>query len=574
MDVTPHLQMKTAPQVVFDALEERRTRPRFMVAGEDGDWTAVTWGAYAQQIRRVALFLRGLGLEAADRACVFAHNRVEWMSAALGIQAAGGVTVPAYPASTAEQAAYVVAHSDATVVFVDGEDLLGRVLMGWEAYGGVKRIVLMDDALDATKVLEALRRDGGDGLPTASDVQTRVIRWSDAQALGQSRDSEQPGELDAVMASIDLDQPALMLYTSGTTGQPKGVPLSHRNVGTSGKDWLECNAPLLEEGAVDLLWLPMSHIFGFGEAGAGDRLGWTTYLTEPHRALSLLPEVRPNVFMSVPAYWEKLAHKAMEEADLDARRRRLSEITGGRLTFCLSGGAGLKREVKELFYGCGLLIIEGYGLTECSPTLTLNRPGDFRFDSVGKPLPSVELQLAEDGEILAKGPNVFSGYHKNEAASKETFTADGWFKTGDIGRWTDDGFLQIVDRKKEILVTAGGKNVPPANIEMRFAADPIFRHVVVYGDGKKYLVAGVWLEPEAVDAAIGEVTNRGAAIHALVEQRIAEANEDLARFEQIKSFQIMDSPLTVARGLLTSTLKVRRKKVYEAFREQFEALYA
>ena len=205
MDVTPYLEMKTAPQVVFDALEERRTRPRFMVAGEDGDWAAVTWGAYAQQIRRVACFLRGVGLEAADRACVFAHNRVEWMSAALGIQAAGGVMVPVYPASTAEQAAYVVAHSDAKAVFVDGEDLLGRVLMGWNAYGDVKRIVLMDDALDATKVLEALRRDGGDGLPTASDVQARVIRWSDALALGQSRDTEQPGELEKVMAAIDLD---------------------------------------------------------------------------------------------------------------------------------------------------------------------------------------------------------------------------------------------------------------------------------------------------------------------------------------------------------------------------------
>ena len=193
---------------------------------------------------------------------------------------------------------------------------------------------------------------------------------------------------------------------------------------------------------------------------------------------------------------------------------------------------------------------------------------------MGKPLPSVELKLAEDGEILAKGPNVFAGYHKNEAASTETFTDDGWFKTGDVGRFTDDGFLQIVDRKKEILVTAGGKNVPPANIEMRFADDPVFRHVVVYGDGKKYLVAGVWLEPEAVDAAVGEVADRGAAILALVQERVGKANEDLARFEQIKKFQIMDSPLTVARGLLTSTLKVRRKKVYEAFRDQFEALYA
>ena len=172
MDVTPYLEMKIAPQVVFDALEERRTRPRFMLAGDDGDWVAVTWGAYAAQIRRVTLFLKAVGAEMTDRACIFAHNRVEWMSAALGVQAAGGVMVPIYPASTAEQAAYVVEHSDAKVVFVDGEDLLARVLRGWAAYDSVKRVVLMDDALDATKVLQGLRSGGdGEGLPSASEVQ-------------------------------------------------------------------------------------------------------------------------------------------------------------------------------------------------------------------------------------------------------------------------------------------------------------------------------------------------------------------------------------------------------------------
>src|SRR6185436_7482030 len=160
----------------------------------------------------------------------------------------------------------------------------------------------------------------------------------------------------------------------------------------------------------------------------------------------------------------------------------------------------LKREVKDFFYACGVLMIEGYGLTETSPTLTLNRPDSFRFDSVGKALPSVELRLAEDGEILARGPNVFSGYHKDPSATREAFTDDGWFKTGDVGRFTDDGFLQIVDRKKDILVTAGGKNVPPANIELRFKDDPFIAHVVVYGDAKRYLVAGVWLNEPAVKA--------------------------------------------------------------------------
>ncbi|MBK8714815.1 MAG: AMP-binding protein [Deltaproteobacteria bacterium] len=255
----------------------------------------------------------------------------------------------------------------------------------------------------------------------------------------------------------------------------------------------------------------------------------------------------------------------------------LQASTGGRLRFCLSGGAGLARAVKESLYAAGVLVIEGYGLTETSPTLTLNRPDAFRFDSVGRPLPSVELQLADDGEILARGPSVFRGYHDDPEATAAAFTDDGWFKTGDVGRWTEDGFLQIIDRKKEILVTAGGKNVPPANIERLFADDPVFRHVLVYGDGKKYLVAGVWLDDEVLDARVGAVTDRAqraAAAAAVVQAAVDRVNTQLASFEQIKRFRVFEAPLTVAGGLLTTTLKVRRKQVYASFRDGFEELYA
>ncbi len=253
-------------------------------------------------------------------------------------------------------------------------------------------------------------------------------------------------------------------------------------------------------------------------------------------------------------------------------------MTGGRFRFCLSGGAGLKREVKEFFHRHGVLIIEGYGLTECSPTLTLNRPDAFRFDSVGKPIPSVELKLADDGEILARGPSIFGGYHKDPQATRDAFTEDGWFKTGDVGRFTEDGFLQIIDRKKDILVTAGGKNVPPANIELRFADDPLVAHVVVYGEGKRYLVAGIWLNADLVDTQLAargvKPESRGEALRTLVEESVARVNAELASHESLKKFAIMDRPLTIDAGLLTPTLKVRRKRVYEAFREHFEALYA
>jgi long-chain acyl-CoA synthetase len=288
-----------------------------------------------------------------------------------------------------------------------------------------------------------------------------------------------------------------------------------------------------------------------------------------------LPEVRPDVFMSVPSHWEKLASQAMHEATPDARLAKFREVTGGKLRFCLSGGAGLKREVKDFFYACGVLLVEGYGLTETSPTLTLNRPDAFRFDSVGKALPSVELRLAEDGEILARGPNVFGGYHKDPEATREAFTADGWFKTGDIGRFTDDGFLQIVDRKKDILVTAGGKNVAPANIETRFAGDPLLVHVVVYGDAKKFLVAGLWPNEEALAAATRDIPAEGreAAKRALLQKRVDKVNADLASYETIKKIAIMSEPLTVEGEMLTASFKVRRKKVYEKFRAVFERLY-
>jgi long-chain acyl-CoA synthetase len=573
MDVSKYLDIKIAPKVLFDALPERRSRVRFMVP-EGDDWRAVTHGAFAKMVKNAALFLSANGLSMGDRAAIFANNRVEWIAAALAIQAAGGAMVPVYPSNTAEQAAYVVGHADAKFVFVDGAALLGRLFSSWRELGN-PRVVLLDDALDAARVHASLKDKGVD-LPSWSELEPRVISWSRAQSIGASRDREDPQGFSRTMDAVSLEQTAVMLYTSGTTGNPKGVALSHRNVGVNGRDWLVCNAPLLAEGSVDLLWLPMSHIFGFGEACLGNTLGWVSYLVDPKVVMEKLVEVRPHVFMSVPSVWEKLAMAAATEEDPERRRRKLAEVTGGNLVFCLSGGAGLKREVKELFHANGQLIIEGYGLTETSPTLTLNRPDAFRFDTVGKPLPSVELRLAEDGEILAKGPNVFAGYHKDPAASAQAFTEDGWFKTGDVGRWTEDGFLQIIDRKKDILVTAGGKNVPPVNIEQRFADDPFVSHLVVYGDGKRYLVAGVWLHEPTVAEHLADVAPdaREAARRRLVAQRIERVNAELPSYETIKSFHIFSRPLSVEEGMLTPTLKIRRKKIYEAFRGELEALYA
>jgi len=296
-----------------------------------------------------------------------------------------------------------------------------------------------------------------------------------------------------------------------------------------------------------------------------NQIGFVTYFSDPFQALTLMPALRPHAFMSVPAYWEKIARAIQAGPNtIEARAEALRRVTGGRLRFCLSGGAGLKVEIKELLHASGVLIIEGYGLTETSPTLTLNRPDAFRFDTVGKSLPSVELKLDTDGEILARGANVFAGYFKDATATAAAFTDDGWFRTGDVGRFTDDGFLQIVDRKKDILVTSGGKNIPPANIEARFVDDPVIERVVIYGDARPFLVAAVWVRPEVPPAERAT----------LVAARVDEINRVLPRYETIKRHFVVDAPLTVEDGTLTSSLKLRRKAVYERLRDRFEGLYA
>ncbi|HVV87144.1 MAG TPA: AMP-dependent synthetase/ligase [Kofleriaceae bacterium] len=555
MDVTPHLALRTAPRVVLDQVAARGDQVRFRVRKPDGSWSAVTWADFARQLRAVAALLVERGVQPGERLAVYGANSVTWAAAALGIQAAGAVMVPIYPASTAAQAAYVLDHAECKAAFVTGSTV-GRAVEATASFAQPPLLLGLDDLVDAD---------------ATADARTQVTTWSDAIVHGAALDAARPAAVDDRLASIDLDRPGLMLYTSGTSGNPKGVPLTHRNVGVNGADWLQSNAPLLDEEARDLLWLPMSHIFGWGELCMGNILGWESWLATPAEALALLPEVAPQVFMSVPAYWEKLARTmlaapgcAAGDPDTDAARRRtLAALTGGRLRFCLSGGAGLKVEIKQALHDAGLLVIEGYGLTETSPTLTLNRPDAYRFDTVGRPFPSVEVRLADDGEILARGPSVFAGYHRDPEATAAAFTDDGWFATGDVGRWTDDGFLQIIDRKKDILVTAGGKNVPPVNLEVRFVDDPAIERVVVYGDGKPYLVAAVWLAP---DIAAADRERVAAA-------RIDAVNASLARYETIKKFFVADEPLSVEAGTLTTSLKLRRKAVYTRYRERFEALY-
>jgi long-chain acyl-CoA synthetase len=353
-------------------------------------------------------------------------------------------------------------------------------------------VVLLDDALDPRKVLASARAKGLCGAEDEEALREAGALVGGPREAGAAVHKSRPPALRAMLDAIDLDAPSVMLYTSGPRATPRAFRCRTATSGSTAATGCSCNGRSSTRAPSTLLWLPLSHIFGFGELCLGNTLGFTTYMSDPASVLSKLPEVKPDVFMSVPAYWEKIAMARGRETR--ARSEKLAASRAGRLRFCLSGGAGLKREVKELFHACGLLIIEGYGLTECSPTLTLNRPDAFRFDSVGKvpcPRRAAARRRRRDPREgpqrlrgLPQGRGHARGLHRGRVVQDRRRRA-----------FTEDGFLQIIDRKKDILVTAGGKNVPPANIELRFAGDPLFAHVVVYGDGRRYLVAGVWLDP-------------------------------------------------------------------------------
>ena len=537
---------------LFEGAQKWGNQPRFYLPqANHSEYTSVSWNQYAKDVRALGGFLTQ-SVSDGDKVAVLGDTSYSWIVAYSAIQSICGVVVPIYPASKEDMITYFLEHSEATTLFCDAGflDTLQNINLAQ-----VKQIILLDQSSDSDA------------------LEIPVTGFS--QALEAGTDCQI--EFESAYAGIDYNDLATIIYTSGTTGLPKGVMLTHKNLQASSNDWISLNGPHIPEHAVDLHWLPLAHAFGIGAIMLGNRLGWQSYFASPKNVMAKMPEIRPHTFLSVPAYWEKL-YLSIQAAG--GTQSAFDEITGGRLVFGLSGGAGLKKEIKEGFHRLGLLIIEGYGLTECSPTLTMNRRDQFNFDSVGVPYPSVQVSLAEDGEILAKGPNIFAGYYKNKAATQDTFDADGWFKTGDVGRWTEDGFLQIIDRKKEILVTSGGKNVPPQNIERRFQDNPYIQHLIVFGDGKKYLTAMVTLNESAVRQNLDDQNTPWAQLCltpelvSLVEEQVQAVNQELASFETIKKVWINPQVLTVEDNLMTSSLKPRRKAIYEHYGAELEKLYS
>jgi long-chain acyl-CoA synthetase len=571
---------------------ERAARdPNWPVAAcRDGDhFTDVTAGEFYERVRRLANGLIACGVREGDRVALMAHTRLEWPLVDYAVLAVGGVTVPVYETSSAEQLEWILSDSEAVVVVVETPEM--ATLYASFAHDAPARTLFVIDAGGLDEL--ACRGEGVDD-----------------------------AVLDRRIARLTTDRLATIVYTSGTTGRPKGCSITHGNLRANVLQNVDAVRSMLEPEEVSLVFLPLAHVFQkiIALVGAewGIKMAFATDIAHLQEELAL---VRPTMLVAVPRVFDKVFNGAQREAkaeghggifdksvevairwsESDAVRahhlmtdiehvvldrlvyRKLRAVFGGRLRFAVSGAGPLGERLTHFFNGIGVKIFEGYGLTETSPTLTVNRADAWKPATVGTPLASTSIRIAHDGEVLAKGPQVFQGYWRNDAATAEAFDDDGWFLTGDIGTLDDDGFLRITGRKKELIVTASGKNVAPAPLEDRLRAHPLISEAVVVGDARPFIAALITLDPGAATAwarqhGLGDVTTadltKNVALRAVIQSAVDDANRSVSRAESIREFALLPWNLTIAAGELTPTLKVRRAVVEKRYSNVIERMYA
>ena len=569
-----------------------------------GTWIMLTAREVGAIVREVALGLIAIGRQPGDRVALLSSSRAEWVQADFAISSAGCVTVPIYPSYPPELIAYVVNDSEARTLIVEDAGQLAKALQARKEMPRLEHIIVI----------------AGYEAPEPPKI---VMTWDALRRLGRDNESAHKSTLADRVASTHPDDIATIVYTSGTTGPPKGVVQTHGNhiaaVGAA-----SAMTPV-EPGWVHLLFLPLAHSFARLESflGIHNRL-LTAFAESLDTVGENLKEVRPHFICSVPRVFEKVYAKILagveagpptkkkifywaigvgrEVSRYQQRRQplprglaakrvlahklvfsKLHAALGGRLRWAVSGGAPLSRDIAEFFHAAGILLLEGYGLTETCPVLSFNTPTEYKFGSVGRALPGIEVRIADDGEILTRGPNVATrGYYKQPTATTEVFEPSGWFHTGDIGHIGDDGFIYITDRKKDLIVTAGGMNLAPQNIENLLKADPFVSQVMVYGDRRPYPVALITVNPEELDkfardqgiiAADATVVTKHPKVIERVARIVDEKNTHLQSYAKIKKFCVLPADFTQEGGELTPTLKVKRKVVAEKYRNAIEELY-
>ncbi|WP_214408114.1 AMP-dependent synthetase/ligase [Pseudonocardia lacus] len=583
---------------VFDNAAAHAESVVYRRRGEAGAWSDVTTAAFADDVTAVAKGLIAAGVGAGDRVALLSRTRYEWTLFDYAILAVGGVTVPIYETSSAEQVSWILSDSEAVAVVVESGKHRGVVESVSDGIPGLRRIWQIDPP------------DGAPGGPGAVD---------ELVALGADTAAS---EVDARRGAVRADDLATLIYTSGTTGRPKGCELTHRNLLTEVKTVVAMLPELLTFNGSVLLFLPLAHVFGkviqCGALYSRTVVGHTSDVSD---LLGDLQTFKPTFLLAVPRVFEKVYNSARQRAHNDGKGKifdaaaetaigwsrakdsggpslglrlkhalfdrlvytKLRAAVGGQVVAAVSGSAPLGARLGHFFRGVGLPVLEGYGLTETSAGITLNTLAAQRVGSVGRPLPGHGVRIGDDGEILLSGPIVFRGYWKNEAATAESIE-DGWFHSGDIGELDDGGFLTITGRKKEIIVTAGGKNVAPAVLEDRLRAHPLISQCMVVGDGQPFVAALVTIDPEALPGwreRNGKPVGDGAAdllddtdLRAEVAAAVEEANKAVSRAEQIREFRILPNDFSEEGGEMTPTLKVKRAVVAKLYAEDIAGIYA
>ena len=578
---------------------------------EGGAWRDIPTAEFCDTIRDLALGLRALGVVPGDRVAILSENRPEWAATDYAILSAGAVTVPIYTTLLAEQIAFILSDSGACAVFVSSRMQLEKVRAVRAGLPALREVVLFD----------APGAPGSPGAPGPAPGPAADARaWGDVAALGAARAGD-----PAARASLDGAAPgdlASIIYTSGTTGRPKGVMLTHANFAHN----IEASCAAIPFAASDvcLSVLPLSHVYErMVEYCYLHRGATIAYAPSIEATGAAMQAVRPTIVCVVPRLLEKMHARILDAGlalaeprrtlfrfamrvarDCGARARRpdgpgfvlgllrgildplvyatIRARTGGRLRFFVSGSAPLGTEVAETLAGIGLKVVEGYGLTECAPVIAVNRIDRVCIGSVGPPIDGLEVRIAGDGEILARGPSVMRGYFNDEAATREAIV-DGWLHTGDIGRFDAHGCLVITDRKKEVLKTSGGKMVAPQPIENLLRADRFIAQAVVIGERRHFISALIvpdaeqlraWAAYKGIEVADPAALARHPRVVDLIERRVAAVNEHLPRYEQVRRFRLLDREFSQEAGEITPTLKPRRKVIEEHFRAEIEALYA
>ena len=572
---------------------------------EYGVWHRVSWRQYGDEVDRVAAALLAFGLKSQENVAVLGENRPEWLYCHLGIQAARGVTCGIYPTSAAEQIEYLLNHSEARLIFLENEEQLDKVLA-----------VLGETRIERVVVWDAK------GLWGFADE--RVMFFDDFLKQGTAFAGTHPGAVKERRNSVEPQDTAMIIYTSGTTGPPKGAMLSHANILWTTQALMAVNSATSEDEVVS--YLPFAHIYeNLISVFQAIRVGYVVNFVESLDTLfENLREVSPTYFASVPRIWEKLAStvdlrmadstwakRALYRAAVDVGRRyaRVKFSPAGpspglrflyrlacwtvldplkrrlgfdRTRIAVCGAAPASPELFEYYHALGVPLIEGYGQTESTGVISINRAERPRAATVGQPVPGVEVALADDGEILTRGPHVFKGYFKEPELSAETIDRDGWLHTGDVGAW-DDGYLKIMDRKKDIIITAGGKNITPAYIENKLKFSPYIQDAVVVGDGRKYLVALILIDEDNVtkfaqDHRLPFTTfqdlTQNADIVRLIEAEVAKVNKTLSQVEGVKKVALLPRRFYEEEGDVTPTKKVKRRALETRYTDLIKTLYS